>query len=320
MFLKSKLFEKRKTKRRHDVFEYHKFSLLDSFIYILLTFFSSSHVSFLSCFCQIFCRAITFAINAFILRNVEHDVLGIMNVRLLLLESTLLFLSKESISRAALSSTTQHQNKCSWAQLINQMWITVPMASILSLPCLYVWLNVLSPVKDSYQDAYHFGCYAMVLSCIFELTAEAPAFIGQVFCFVKLKVILDTLHIFVRSSVFIILVLNNKNTAIYAFGIAQFMSCLVIIGGNYGFFHIYIKRLKTYREVLKKHDNDLDKARNEMGHYYEHMNDFPFNSIIDMIPGKLENPVSRSAIKFLIIDNEIFFVHREACSILISID
>ncbi|XP_070496032.1 man(5)GlcNAc(2)-PP-dolichol translocation protein RFT1 [Chironomus tepperi] len=245
-----------------------------------------------SIFFQIFCRAITFAINAFILRRVDHNVLGIMNVRLLLLESTLLFLSKESISRAALSSTTQHKNKCTWAQLINQMWVTVPMAAILSIPCLYVWLNVLSPVGDEYQSAYKFGCYAMVLSCIFELTAEAPAFVAQVFCFVKLKVVLDTLHIFVRSVVFIILVLNNKNIAIYAFGIAQFTSCLVIIGGNYGFFKVYIQRLRTYREVLKKHDNDIDKARDEMGHYYEHMNDFPFNSVTEMVPTVLKNPGS----------------------------
>lgn len=222
----------------------------------------------------------------------EHDVLGIMNVRLLLLESTLLFLSKESISRAALSSTTQHKNKCTWPQLINQMWITVPMASILSLPCLYVWLNVLSPVNETYIDAYRFACYAMVLSCIFELTAEAPVFVAQVFCFVKLKVILDTLHIFVRSLVFIILVLNNKNIAIYAFGIAQFTSCLVIICGNYGFFHFYIKRLKTYREILKKYDNDTDRANIEMGHYYKNMNDFPFDSVADMVPGVLKNPVS----------------------------
>jgi oligosaccharide translocation protein RFT1 len=67
---------------------------------------------------------VTFTINAFIVRNVGGEVLGIMNVRLLLLESTLLFLSKEAISRAALSSTTQHKNKSSWAQLINQMWMT----------------------------------------------------------------------------------------------------------------------------------------------------------------------------------------------------
>lgn len=215
-----------------------------------------------------------------------------MNVRLLLLESTLLFFSKESITRAALSATTQ-RSKCSWAQLINQMWITVPMCCLLSLPCLYIWLNVLSPVNEVYESAYRFGCYAMVFSCICELTAEAPVFVGQVFCFIKLKVILDTLHIFIRSGVFIILVMNNKNIAIYAFGIAQFTSALTIILGNYGFFHFYIQRLKRYRDMLKKNDNDKEKTMQEFGPQYENMSDFPFTSIADMVPCVLENPVSR---------------------------
>lgn len=70
------------------------------------------------------CRIITFGINAFIVRNVGREVLGIMNVRLLLLESTILFLSREAINRAALSATSQQREKCSWAQLVNQQWLT----------------------------------------------------------------------------------------------------------------------------------------------------------------------------------------------------
>lgn len=168
------------------------------------------------------------------------------------------------------------------------------MCCILALPCLYIWLNVLSPVAEEYQSAYKFGCLAIALSCILELTAEAPALVGQVFCFVKLKVMLDTLHIFIRSIVFIILVIRNKEIAIYAFGIAQLTSCATIILGNYGFFHIYIKKLLDYRTVLKKFDNDKDKANAVCGSYFDSMNDFPFNSILDMIPGVLPNPVSFS--------------------------
>lgn len=176
------------------------------------------------------------------------------------------------------------------------MWMPVPICMVLSLPCLYIWLNLLSSVGDAYANAYKFGCISMVLSCIIELTAETPAFIGQVFCFIKLKVILDTLHIFIRSIVFILLVVNDKNIAIYAFGIAQLTSCATIIIGNYGFFHVYIKRLHNYRAMLKKYDDDKQKAIAECGPYYESMNDFPFNSIFDMLPGVLTNPVSNKVI------------------------
>lgn len=146
----------------------------------------------------------------------------------------------------------------------------------------------------------------MIFSCIVELTAEAPAFVGQVFCFVKLKVILDTLHIFIRSSVFIVLVMNNKNIAIYAFGVAQFTSALTIILGNYGFFYFYIKRLKSYRAALKKNDDDKEKTMREFGPYYENMNDFPFNSILEMVPLMLKNPVS-SIVSRIIICSLILF-------------
>lgn len=46
-----------------------------------------------------------------------------MNVRLLLLESTLLFISREAITRASLSATSQQKNKSSWTQVINLIWL-----------------------------------------------------------------------------------------------------------------------------------------------------------------------------------------------------
>jgi len=237
-----------------------------------------------SCLSKIFCRCISFTINAFIVRFVGRDVLGIMNVRLLLLENTLLFLSKEAISRAALSSTTQAQNKSTWPQLVNQMWITVPVCFLISLPCLYIWVYALSAVDAVYFEQYLFSCLMMAFSCIFELTAEAPIFVGQVFCFIKLKVTLDTLHIIIRSIIFVAIIIYDKNLAIAAFGIAQFVSALTIVFGNYGFFHVYIKRLKAHRESVKKTDEN-----SEVEPYFEHMEDFPFNSAVEMLPCVMRN-------------------------------
>lgn len=124
----------------------------------------------------------------------------------------------------------------------------------------------------------------MAFSCIFELTAEAPIFVGQVFCFVKLKVVLDTLHIVTRSIVFVCLVVYDKEWSIMAFGLAQFTSACTIVIGNYAFFHYYIKKLKKYREVVKKNDNDKTKAIEEFGPYYDHMEDFSFTGVSQMIP------------------------------------
>lgn len=122
------------------------------------------------------------------------------------------------------------------------------------------------------------------------MTAEAPIFVGQVFCFVKLKIILNTLHIFVRSSVFITLVLLDREQAIYAFGIAQFVSAFVVVAGNYGFFHIYIRNLKAYRMGDEKTVNGLARQHYEPA-YYKNMDDFPFGRISEMVPGILPNKV-----------------------------
>ncbi|XP_014097977.2 man(5)GlcNAc(2)-PP-dolichol translocation protein RFT1 isoform X1 [Bactrocera oleae] len=219
---------------------------------------------------QVLCRILTFAINAFIVRNVGRDVLGIMNVRLLLLESTLLFLSREAFNRAGLSATTQQRNKCSWAQLINQMWLTSPTCIVICIPCVYTWLHLLTPVEEKYNAQYQFGCYAMALSCIVELCAEAPSFVTQVFCFVRVRIVLNTLHILVRSAVFLWIVINDKSVAINAFAIAQLMSTATIIIGNYGFFYFYIRRLNQ-----NKKQND--------------MKDFPFTKLSEFFPGVMKN-------------------------------
>lgn len=70
--------------------------------------------------CQVGFRVVTFLLNAFVLRNISQDVIGVMNVRLLLLESTILFLSREAFRRALLSRTTEHN----WPQVINLLWLT----------------------------------------------------------------------------------------------------------------------------------------------------------------------------------------------------
>uniref|UniRef100_A0A0K8TT16 Protein RFT1 homolog n=1 Tax=Tabanus bromius TaxID=304241 RepID=A0A0K8TT16_TABBR len=244
---------------------------------------------------QIMCRCITFGINAFIVRKVGRHVLGIMNVRLLLLESTILFLSREAITRAALSSTTLKSSKCSWPQLINQMWLTVPICCFLCLPCLYIWLNILSPVEEDLYAQYKFGCWSIAISCVIELCSEAPFFVSQVFCFVKLRVILDTLHVFLRSVVFIFIVLSNKDIAIIAFGVAQLASAFTIIFGRYSFFHFYINKFREYKKGFK------EGQATKNNDYFKNMEDFPFNSIKEMVPGFLPNegPLLNSELQIL---------------------
>uniref|UniRef100_A0A1A9UHZ1 Protein RFT1 homolog n=1 Tax=Glossina austeni TaxID=7395 RepID=A0A1A9UHZ1_GLOAU len=240
---------------------------------------------------QILCRIVTFGINAFIIRHVGREVLGIMNVRLLLLESTVLFLSREAVSRAALSATSQKREKCTWSQLINQQWLTVIICIFVCLPCCYVWLHCLSSVDIVYLDQYRFACYAVLLSCIIELCAEPPVFVSQVFCFVKLKIGLNTLHIFVRSVIFLTIALTDSTAAIYAFAIAQLASAVTIVLSHYGFYAYYINSLNLYKQnrnptsscFLKSDFGDWRK------YFFENMDDFPLKKLSEFLPGVMEN-------------------------------
>lgn len=203
---------------------------------------------------------------------------------------------------------------------------SVPICAFLCFPFLYIWLNVLQSVDPQLQDQYTFGCYAIAVSCVIEMCAEAPVFLGQVFCFVRLKVILDTLHIcefsffffckfpeehpglhtsifptVVRSVVFIAIVTSNKSIAIYAFGVAQLSSALTIILGHYIFFHIYTKKLTIFRERLKK-EEDKVALLNKMGSHFDHMDDFPFTSVGQMLPRILsEEKILNSDLQVLIL-------------------
>lgn len=152
---------------------------------------------------------------------------------------------------------------------------------------------MLSPVDDYLKSQYRFACYAVALSCVIELCAEAPVFVTQIFCFVKLKIFLNTLHILVRSVIFIWIVLKNKSIAIDAFAIAQLASAVVIFVGHYAFFYFYIKRFNEYKLVTgskkpRKESSAPSKFDEEL---FKSMDDFPFQSATELVPFVMKNEV-----------------------------
>lgn len=54
------------------------------------------------------------------IRHVSQDAIGVMYVRLLLLESTILTLSRLAFRKACISKTDTHN----WPQVINLVWLT----------------------------------------------------------------------------------------------------------------------------------------------------------------------------------------------------
>lgn len=221
---------------------------------------------------QILFRCITFLLNAFIIRHVGQTVLGIMNVRLLLLESTILFLSREPIFKACLTDTKSHN----WAQVVNQIWLTVPLTGIISLLFVYVWMHVLSATEDIYLLQYQYGCVAIAVSCVIDQMTQSVVLVAQSFCFVRLKVILDTIYVMSRTIIFVVIVMRYPHYTIHAFSIAQVLSSIIYCLTHYGFFYWYIDELQK-------------RANEEKNGIFGNMQDFPFKSILELFPCVMRN-------------------------------
>lgn len=229
---------------------------------------------------QVLFRCLTFIINAWVLRHVGHAVIGIMNVRLLLLESSVLFLSREPFLRACLGH--KHGPAWSWPRVLNQMWLCVPLSVLFSALFLYIWLHVLSLGHPEYEAQYAFGCWSVALSCVVELTSANLALVAQIFCFVKLRVALDTIHLLIRTFIFLAILIYDTDKALIAFSVAQVSSAVTITASYYLFFYWYIKNMNIYRKT-----KDTQKTEGKWDTYFRNMEDFTFTSLRDFFPKRV---------------------------------
>ncbi|XP_075229849.1 man(5)GlcNAc(2)-PP-dolichol translocation protein RFT1 [Lycorma delicatula] len=210
---------------------------------------------------QILSRSLTFLMNAFVLRHISQAVIGVMNVRLLLLESTILFLSREAFRRACLSKTVDHN----WVQVINLLWLTVPLCCTLCLFFGWIWLSVLETPSSSITPHYRIGVWAIAISCVIEMCVEPLYLVSQAFLFVKLRVVMDTICLLIRSVTFTTIVLWWPDGAVVAFSTAQIVAVIAYAVCYYCYFSHYIKQRKK---------NDASTVDD----------DFPFTSLSQFLP------------------------------------
>ena len=104
-------------------------------------------------------RAITFILNAFILRRISAHILGVINVRLLLLVDTILFISREAFRRACLKKPENGD----WKGTINLLWMSVPLGIIWSFIWGSFWIYQLELPEEQEQIQYR---YSVLLICL----------------------------------------------------------------------------------------------------------------------------------------------------------
>uniref|UniRef100_A0A8D1VIC5 Protein RFT1 homolog n=1 Tax=Sus scrofa TaxID=9823 RepID=A0A8D1VIC5_PIG len=166
---------------------------------------------------QVLFRVITFVLNAFILRFLSKEIVGVVNVRLTLLYSTTIFLAREAFRRACLSGGTQRH----WSQTLNLLWLTVPLGVFWSLFLGWVWLQLLEVPDPNVVPHYGTGVAAFGLSAVVELLGEPLWVLAQAHMFVRLKVIAESLSVILKSILTALLVLWLPHWGLYIFSLAQ---------------------------------------------------------------------------------------------------
>jgi len=211
---------------------------------------------------QVVFRLVTFAMNAFVLRHISRDVLGLVNVRLNLLDDTIMFLSKEGFRLACLG----HKGKEGWQKVINLMWLTVPVSVFWSVIFYHVWISYLPSPSPDLMEQYREATFIVAVSGVAQMLAEPPWVAGQVLMFVRLRVVLDTVWVMTRVVVLCIAVtyMPDKVVVVWAWGHA--LAGLLYVLGYYLAFFIIIK-------VNKKHRDSQHTC-----------NHFPFTSVFDLLP------------------------------------
>ncbi|XP_043569060.1 protein RFT1 homolog isoform X3 [Chiloscyllium plagiosum] len=134
---------------------------------------------------QVLFRLLSFLLNAYTLRYVSKETIGIVNVRLTLLYSTVVFLAREAFRKACLNVGVEQK----WAQVINLLWLTVPLGVLWSLLLGWVWLHLVTTPDPALIPHYEVGVAAFGLSAIVELLSEPLWILAQVHMLVRLKLL-----------------------------------------------------------------------------------------------------------------------------------
>ncbi|XP_061477968.1 protein RFT1 homolog isoform X2 [Rhineura floridana] len=174
---------------------------------------------------QILFRLITFGLNAFTLRYVSKEIIGLVNVRLMLLYSTVVFLAREAFRRACLSGSTRRN----WTKTFNLLWITVPLGVCWSVFLGWIWLDILEVPDENAVPHYKFGVVAFGLSAVIELLGEPFWVLAQVHLFVRLKVIAESLSIICKCFITVILVVMYPHWGLYIFSLAQLLYTSILV-------------------------------------------------------------------------------------------
>lgn len=102
---------------------------------------------------------------------------------------------------------------------------------------------------------------------------------------------MQTMLVVVRTVTFTTIVLYQPKAAVLAFSVAQVLSITTYVVGYYIYFYFYMKNRLIERNLMdseKTKGKKFQRKDSIIGTVY----DFPFNSVMEFLPSKLNDEVS----------------------------
>ena len=203
---------------------------------------SSLKAASLNMMTQVFFRLITFIMNAYVLRHISPDILGVIYVRLNLLDDTIIFLSTEGFRLAGLGHKVEGG---SLSRTVNLIWLSLPASMVWSTVMGLVWCHLL-PLDPGHpmQSQYQVAVIIVSVSAVVQVMAETPLVLGQLMMLVRLRVVMNTVWMMTRVIVLCLAVRFSPDNVISYWSYGHALASLLYVFGYYFAFHVIIKTNK----------------------------------------------------------------------------
>lgn len=184
---------------------------------------------------QIGLRLFSFGVNGFILRYISKKTLGIINVRLLLLYTTIQFITREPFRRTCTPNNkvsngdsqeekeNETEDEISWNSVVNITFLSIPVSFIIGFLFSMIWYNLFDR-PEQVLNQYQWAIFSILISVIIESIAETCFVYGQRNDYIRLKVFVEAIFHTTRCSLIAFFVYLYPEHSILGFAIAQLLS------------------------------------------------------------------------------------------------
>jgi oligosaccharide translocation protein RFT1 len=205
----------------------------------------------LNLICKLLFRFLHFFLNSLIIHHIDPNIIGIANVRLQLLYTTILFLSREAFRRTVPKLTHLR----SIHHYINLTWLIIPAGLVIIIVSLPLTLFIQTNHAENYPFYYH-ACVFYALAAFIELLSEPLYLLASAKLNYHINIYIEMFASMIGFSIQAILIYYNRQYALYYYGFGYIIYSLLITLSYYFYFFICNKE-KRYRLFAIKSFKDL---------------------------------------------------------------